>query len=333
VTAAALAAVVEEDIALVNYGTRENWLAARFEGIGASESAALFDLSPWDSIVSLWAKKTLQIEGTVLSGEWLDWGILLEPILAQRYSDKTGRKVWRLGEYCVRVHPRYPFMRSTPDYWVIDAPDMPGRGGLQIKNASFFKVTDWMDEDGELRPPPYIECQVQHEMACSGLQWTSVCVLIGGNQFHWFDIHRNEVFITELEAQCEWFWGLVERKGRPPIDGSVWTNEALKKLHPKDNGQTIELSTDAVEWLSKWEAARAAKKVADAEETAAHSQLLALLGDNTFGKLPNDRLLSLKTQDGGGYQPPFVDRYSYRVLRTVKEKAPKKTRSKKGKAT
>lgn len=312
------------EIALKDFGTREAWLAGRNSGVGASESAALFGVSPWETPVSLWAKKTGKLPATEIDGEWLEWGNLLEEPIARRYESKTGRKVWQGGPFCVAQHPTIACMRATPDRWVIEAPDRDPNGLLQIKNTNAFKGHDW--DDGV---PDYIEVQVQHEMAVTGRAWASVAVLIGGAEFRYFDVERNPAFIEELEAQCQDFWGYVERDVPPPIDGSVRTLETIKKIHPKDNGKTIALPAEALVWLNAMEMAKADVKLAESAETWAKAKLLAAIGDATFGTLSDGRKLSLKTSGNPG-GTTVVAPYAYRVLRMERAESKKKTTKKKG---
>jgi putative phage-type endonuclease len=302
------------EIQLLDYGSREAWLAARNTGVGASESAALFGLSPWDTQFTLWAKKTGRVEPEEIGGEWLEWGTLLEEPIAQRYAKKTGRKVWQGGPFCVAQHPSIPFMRATPDRFVIEAPDRDGDGLLQIKNTNAFKGHDW--DEGV---PDYIEIQVQHEMACTGRAWASVAVLIGGAEFRSFDIERNETFIGELEEQVREFWGFVERNEAPPIDGSVRTLETIKKLHPNDNGQTVALPADAIGWWNSLAELRAQESSLKKAKAALEAPLLSAIGDATFGALPDGRVISLKTTTRAGYS---VEPVTYRSLRI--EKGPRK---------
>lgn len=306
------------EIELLDYGTREAWLAARNTGVGASESAALFGLSPWDTPFTLWAKKTGRVEPDEMGGEWIEWGNLLEEPIAKRYAQKTGRTVWQGGPFCVAQHPAIPFMRATPDRYVIagDPPRFPdfapsGGGLLQIKNTNAFKGHDW-----DTGVPDYIEIQVQHEMACTGREWASVAVLIGGSEFRSFDVARNENFIEELEEQVRTFWGHVERNEPPPLDGSIRTLETIKKLHPKDNGEIARLPDGAIQWWEELAEIRAQESRIAKAKPAIETMLRDAIGDATFGVLPDGRVLSLKTTDRVGYA---VEPTSYRSLRLEKQ--------------
>lgn len=313
------------DLPLKNYETRERWLAARVGGIGASEAAALFtdetgkSLSPYTTPFGLWLEKRGELPPVDLNGEWVQWGNILEEPIARRYAEVTGRFVWQAGPYCVAEHPTAPLF-ATPDRWILDAPDRAGAGLLQIKNAGAYKAHDWLEG-----PPQHIQIQVQAEMAVTGRDWDSVAVLIGGNTYKHFDIERNPAFIEELEELAREFWARVQNGDPPPIDGSERTLDAIKRLHPLDNGCTVRLPEEALEWVQAWEAAKAHAKAAEENADAAKAKLLNAIGANTYGELADGRILSLKTTSKKG-GTRVVEPTSYRTLR-LESKSPKGKRS------
>jgi putative phage-type endonuclease len=301
------------DIQLIDYETREAWLAARSTGIGASESAALFGVSRWDTLTTLWARKTGRL--TTQDAEQtkqLKWGIRLEPAIAAGYEEDSGRKLVRAGQYAVAQHSQLPFMAATPDYWIVSAHDRTGAGLVEIKNVGIWIAKHW--DDGV---PPYVEIQAQHQMACTGRDYVTVMPLFGGNDDRPLDIERNQAFIDELEVQCDWFWGFVKRDEAPPVDGSERTLEAIKKLHPADNGEQVDLPTDALDWWAQLEGAKATIKGAETMKTDADAHLRDAIGDATYGLLPDGRRLSLKTSSNPGGEH-IVAPYTYRTLRLEK---------------
>lgn len=306
-------------VELLDYGSRDAWLASRPRAIGASEVAGLFtdgdgnSLSPYTNAHVLYLERTGQVAPVELTAEYVEMGNLMEPVIAGIYEQRTGRKLWQGGQFCVAVHPTIPRLRATPDRWVVEAPDREGAGLVQLKNANAFVARDW--DDG---PPQHIEIQVQAEMCVTGRDWDSVAVVFGGNRFEKFDIERNSLFIEELEEQVRWFWGMVESRTAPPIDGSARTLEAIKRLHPNDSGETVRLPEEAVEWFDALEEAKRLAKEAEARETACKSKLLAAIGAATFGELPDGRLLSLKTSSNPGGDRR-VEPYTYRSLRLAKK--------------
>jgi putative phage-type endonuclease len=304
----------EHEIPLTVYPNREQWLIGRRLGIGASESPALFGLSPsgWHSPFSIWLEKTGLVPPVELEGEWLEWGMLLEEPIAQRYALRTERRIWQAGQFASAVHPRLPFMRATPDRWVIEAADRDGRGVLQIKNAGWFKADDW-----EYGPPDYIQAQVQHELAVTGFGWGSIAVLIGGNTFKYYDVERNDAYIAELELACGAFWDLVLQRKKPEIDGSGATSAAIKRLHPLDDGSAVQLDDSIMETWTALQATKADLKMAKAEEDRLGNIIREAIGPATFAGLPDGRLLSYKHQTTPSYT---VADNTYRVLREVNTK-------------
>lgn len=309
-------------IELKDYGTRENWLASRTSAIGASEVAALFNgtdgncLSPFTTPLILWLEKTGQQDPVELTAEYVEIGTLIEPVVAELYQRRTGRTVWQGGPFCVAEHATLPFLRATPDRWVIEAPDRKEPGLLQIKNANAFKAHDW-----EIGVPDYIQIQVQAEMAVTGRSWNSVGVLIGGSSFKSFDVERNDDFVAEMIEQARHFWSLVETRTMPDLDASPRTLEAIKRLHPKDNGETVRLPEEAVQWFNTLELAKDDVKVAETVKTWAETKLRAAVGANTYGELPDGRKLSFKTTENKGYTQEVAG-YTYRTIRL--ERAPSK---------
>lgn len=299
---------------LIDYHDRASWLAARGAGVGASEVSALFGVSPWQSAYSLWAEKIGLAPPVEVDGEWLHWGQLLEEPIAQRYQMVTGRRLWTGGSpYCIAKHGTIPVFFCTPDRLVQSAPDI-GRddpGLLQVKNTAAFMAHNW--DDG---PPVHVAIQVQAEMACTGAEWASIAVLVGGNKFRYFDVQRQPATIAEIEEQVRWFWSLVESRTAPEIDGHEATANLLKRLHPADDGSTVDLPEAAIEWADAVLNGRAL--IADADragkqlKAGPENSLRAAIGSATFGRLPDGRLLSLKTTSRDGYT---VEPTTYRTLK------------------
>jgi putative phage-type endonuclease len=311
---------------VVDHGTREAWLAARKGGIGASESAALFGLSPFQSRFSLWMVKSGRLPDWEPEGdaaERLRWGQLLEEPIAKEHALRTGRNIWRFSNYCIAQDPHLPCMFATPDGFIIEAPDrraqgLSEEGTLQIKNtANVFDPDGW-----SAGVPQYVQCQVQHELAVTGRDYATVATLAMGNKLMVWDIPRSEDFIAELRIQVELFWESVLANREPDPDGHPRTLDAIKRLHPKDNGCVVNLPPGALVAFEKWRSAKEAGKAAERLEKEAEAHLKSWMGPNTFGVLPDGTKLSLKTIDNAGYTPDVVKPYSYRVLRPTKEPLP-----------
>lgn len=311
------------EVELRRYESREDWLASRTSTLGASESAALFGLTPEgrESEFSLWAKKTGLVPEQDLDFEWIEWGQILEEPIAQRYAKRTGHVLWTPPTpFCVAVHPRLPFLTATIDRWIVQAAGHDDRGDLEIKNVGAFN-SDWRDGK-DLALPLYVQAQVQHQLAVTGFGWAVVAALVGGNSLKTIEVERNPEFIAELEAKAEEFWGRVQRKEAPAVDGTTATSKALKRLHPADSGETIELADEARSLADGLEEAKAEKETAESHIQEAENKLRAMLGAATFGTLPDGRVVSLKTTERKGYTMT-VNPSKFRTLKIIESKGQK----------
>lgn len=286
---------------------REDWLVRRSYGIGASESAAILGVSPYQSPYALWARKCGLVEDTEES-ELQRWGNILEPAICEEYASQTGRRIIDHGRYAVRKSETCPVMLATLDREV-HADDREGPGCMDAKNVGAYKLDEWKDG-----APLYYQVQLQHQMEVTGWRWGSLAALIGGNQFRWIDVERNEAFIELLRRKCVEFWRLVESRTPPPVDGSNSTAEVLKRLFPKDTGETIALPGEAVSWDDEYRQACADVTEAEKRKASAKAKIVAALGDATFGVLPAGGRYSFATQT----RPAFhVEESSFRVLRRL----------------
>lgn len=273
------------------YETHEEWIAARRLSVGGSDSAALFGINPYKSEYELWAEKSGLLEPSRLESEALYWGKALEPVIADRYAQETGRELIDHGRFTIY---RDGYMSCTPDREV--AGDTRGPGLLSIKNVTQFKASDWAIE-----PPVYYQIQLQHELAVMGAPWGSFAVLIGGNRFHWLDVERNEAFIEELRSRVAEFQRRVVETDPPPVDSSRRTSEALAKLYAAENGETVRLQQDASIVDAELQAIKRSIKDLEAQRDERENQLRALIGSASAALLADGTVYTLKTVTRKGY--------------------------------
>lgn len=289
--------------------TREQWLADRLTGIGASESAVVLGLSPYKSIFQLWAEKTDPDCVDSLEGnEPAEWGLRLESTIGQAFAEKTGRQVEMWPPHSLARHPEIPWLVATPD--AVQVPEDRDHGLLQIKTTSAFNTAEWADG-----PPLFYQVQCQHELAVTGFTWGTLVVLIGGQKLRHFDYALNQRFIDAMLPKLESFWQSIVSRTPPPVDGSLATAKVLARLHPEDTGETVMLPGDAVEWAERIAKAKADIEAAEAVKTEMENRIKAELGKATFGVMPDGSRWSWKTQNRAGYT---VAPTTCRVLRKLK---------------
>lgn len=288
---------------------REAWLRVRRTGIGASEVAAVLGVHPYLSAYTLWHEKRGLLP-PLEESEAMEWGKLLEPVIADKYARVTGRKLVDHGRYQALRSSRWPFLIATLDREVAPVDGRKGPGALEIKTTGTFVEPKWKDE-----PPLYVQTQMQAQLAVTGWSWGSFAVLVGGQKYDHLDMNRDDDFIGILVEKCEAFWRLVQDGTPPPVDGSDSTADTLAALHPDDNGDVVHLAAEQADWLRIREEAKAAIKREEAREQEASNHLRAAIGSATFGAMPDGRLLSLKTTERAGY---VVEPKKFRQLRVSK---------------
>lgn len=290
--------------------SRAEWIHRRGKGIGASESATVLGLNPYKSIYTLWCEKVGLVEPDDLSdNEAVEWGTILEEPVARKYVKVTGRMIEDPGRYTVQASREYPWMIATLDRIILPI-DGRGPGALEIKTTGSHHAEEWEDD-----APVIYQCQLQHQLVVMGWTWGSLAVLIGGQKFRYIDFERNDDFCSFLIEREREFWRMVENEEPPEVDASDSTRNAIRKLFPKDTGETIALPGEFYEWGEKLKEAKAAVKAARAIEQECENQIKAALGDSSVGLLPDGTGWSWKTQHRDAYMVPASD---FRVLREIK---------------
>lgn len=234
---------MEEQFIRTKYPDRESWLAGRDEGIGASDAAAVMQVSPWTSKVQLWEEKVGLRKREDISGKpGVQRGIDEEPIIRQQFIEDH-------PEFDVYHHPyeilslrRKPFIKASLDgeltvkeknhYGI----PVGSRGVLQIKTGS-YSTKHYLDKwtDGVL--PEFYYAQEIQELLVTGWDFAWVQAKLfridreysrGGNNFYLPDQYETFFLIdahdptvvdsmrTLEEADTE-FWHDVNTRHCPDI--------------------------------------------------------------------------------------------------------------------
>ena len=304
---------VAERANVVTYASREEWLAHRHDGIGASEAAAILGVNPYCSPFALWSEKLGLVEPRAMS-DAMTWGLKLEPLVAEHYAQETGRQVFAPAPWTVHVSGTRPWMRATLDR-LVRCETQPGvHGVLELKTTNARLADQWDEEP----PLPYV-IQVQHQLAVTGYLWGSLAVLIGGQTFRWVDIPRNDEFIALLIAREAEFWRRLVERDPPDVDGSDSAREALAKLYPRERPDVdpVALPPEADEWDAVRQQAIEEIAAAERRKADAEARIKALIGEAPAGLLPGGVRYTWKLQAKKGY---VVEPSSVRVLRRLSAK-------------
>jgi len=254
--------------------TRDEWLEARKVGIGGSDAAAICGLNKWRSPFEVWLDKTNQLKPQE-AGEAAYWGTVMEDVVAQEFSKRTGLKVQRKN--AILQHPEYRFMIANLDRVIVA--NNEGMGILECKTASAYRAKEW---DDDKVPQEYI-IQVQHYLAVTGYGYAYIAALIGGNKFIHKRIERDEELIGHLINIEAEFWTRVLTKEPPAPDGSNACTELIKQLYPEGKDNEIQLPSDAEEIIEQRDEAAEQVKIWEERKAEAENKLKEMLGENTKG--------------------------------------------------
>lgn len=198
--------VVVEDITKL---TEEEWREYRYQGIGGSDVAAVFGISPWKTARDLYEEKIFGKDPESEDDGWVakEIGKRLEELVVQIFMKKTGLK-----PYAVRKmfrHPDYPFMLANVDFFV------EIRGEIYIiecKTSFSFHMEEW--EDGGI--PRHYELQGRHYMAVTNVKGVIFLCLHGNNEnsFIMRSMVRDPDLEMELIEQEDWFWNHCVKETR-----------------------------------------------------------------------------------------------------------------------
>ncbi len=270
---------------------RSEFHEIRSRGIGGSDAAVILGLNAWKTPLQLYYEKRKEYEE-----EWdeerqeLEWGNRLEGPIIDKLRDKTKRIVmhhthksgfrqslklsWLIchldGEWWEWTEDKSPSARYLKE--------TRSSGIVEVKNVTGWKVDDW-----GMVPPLYVQAQVQHNMAVTGLPSAAVAALLGGNQFRHFDLDPNVRFIRAMLEMESDFWHRV-KTGHEPKAGHRDTKfisqffKVVAKTVITLPGEALELDAvreHAAERLKAW------KEIKDGAE----ARIKQLIGTNEQANL------------------------------------------------
>lgn len=257
---------------------RAAWLAERRRGIGASEAPAVLGLSPFEDATTLALRKLGRLPEAEET-EAMELGSLLEPVVAELYQRRTGRRIVR----------QQVFQRDTLDTFLFATADGIDDAGDLVE----FKTTGaWtgtakeLGEDGTDELPAHWLIQAQQQIYVHDRDRCHFAVLVGGQTFRTFTVERSPRLITTMRDSLERFWDAVSRGEVPQSEATTYTPRILAALNPECSG---EMTADEAfaEMVRDYEHCRAQEKEFGERADQLKIQILTALGTWQFAKLPS----------------------------------------------
>ncbi len=251
----------------IKYTGHEEWLELRKHlGIGGSEAGAVMGLDAYKSPYALWAEKTGRISG--FDGNiTTKVGSCLEELVAQMFTEQTGKKVRRKN--AILVNDDFPFAFADVDRLVVGENSL-----LEIKTTNSFPVMRNV-RNGEF--PDRWWCQICHYMAVTGCEKAYLAALVNCREFYVFELAQDEEEIAALMDSERLFWELVQSDTPPGMDGSLATAEAIGAVY-SGGGDAVELfGREAL--LREYDELKARQQELDGQVRAIENMLKQDMGD------------------------------------------------------
>lgn len=267
---------------------RDEWLAWRRTGIGASDIAGILGLSPWASPYSVWATKVGLVTDDDAT-EAMEMGLALEPSIAAMFHRKTGLYV---ANPQLRVtHPELPWARATLDGNVYDHPNPDPDAlplGILESKVTADSPTAWADDI----PMQYL-CQTQWQMFVTGAEhaWVAAFHASWGLKFRIYEVERDQSDIDYIVGRVREFYEQHVLTGEPPeVDAHHATSDVLRRL-PADPDAEIDLSR-LDEHYNRLCALKTLTKNQESVITELENRLKAAMGEATEGFVNGQRVIT-----------------------------------------
>lgn len=283
----------------------QEWLQLRKNGIGGSDAAAIAGISKYSSPVLVYMDKSgLYIpekpERVKMAAEF---GNKLEPVVRQTFVEKVNKERYEQGRPGIKVvhrkaifaHDEHDFIRTNLDGIVYD-PEL-GKGVFEAKTAHYMLREDW---DGEDVPNTYLT-QCQHNMAVMDMSYSWLAVLIGGNDFRYYFIKRDQEFIDYLIAIEKTFWEKHILRNIPPaMIGHGEEKKMLSSIYPTSIEPELPfiLPNESEETLLKLDSAKKNVKTWETEQTRLENVIKDWMKENETA-FAGDHKVSWKTSKNG----------------------------------
>lgn len=211
--------------------TEEEWVAGRSEYIGASEVAAVVGVSPYDTPLDIWCRKTGRAR-PIESNYRMKRGNHMEPFILEELARDEGLDLdpapYRLQ------HPDHPFICVNLDGWC-RMDEVP----LEIKATSSYNRRALQDlEQGDIKSNSSVECwyyQVHTHMLVTGAPFAWLAADCDGKMYA-IRIPRDSNLCNMIEQCLVEFWTeYVETDEMPQYSQArIDTLRGLYKIEDKE---------------------------------------------------------------------------------------------------
>ena len=243
-----------------------HWHELRSQHIGASDVAALFDMSPFTTLWQLWMEKSGKLPPEDLSdNKSVQAGTFLESGIANWAAHRWDMKVKKVVDYYTADD--CPGMGASLDF------QTDGGHPVEIKWSAHGDGWEYEGDTITCAPDNYV-LQVLHQMACTDAEYGWLIALIR-NEPRRMKVPRSEDIISKIKSHVAKFWDSVRAGEEPPVDFDK-DGDAVVRLLDFVPMSEVTLTTEHAHLFQTYLENAAVEKEAKAKKDAAKTELLTL---------------------------------------------------------
>ena len=243
-----------------------HWHELRSQHIGASDVAALFDMSPFTTLWQLWMEKSGNLPPEDLSdNKSVQAGTFLESGIANWAAHRWDMKIEKVVDYYTADD--CPGMGASLDF------QTDGGHPVEIKWSAHGDGWEYEGDTITCAPDNYV-LQVLHQMACTDAEYGWLIALIR-NEPRRMKVPRSGEIISKIKSHVAKFWDSVRAGEEPPVDFDK-DGEAVVRLLDFVPMSEVTLTTEHAHLFQTYLENAAVEKEAKAKKDAAKTELLTL---------------------------------------------------------
>jgi predicted phage-related endonuclease len=259
---------------------RAAWLEARRGLVTASDMASLLGHGRTDAFTVFYEKVAPPKDVELDLDDPRLWGSVFELPAAQTLARRLKWAELRPGGQLLQSR-HHAGIGSTLDAEIMRTHD---EGWITYEGKISQRDDEW-DEDEQTLPASFL-VQVQTQLFVTRATKGLVFGLIRNSKTKQIVVQPYEPLWETMIGAVDAFLDLV-RKGEPPPTTAKSTG-ALRRLFPEDDGSSVMLPRDALEWTREYqEILRQEKMLTEAKEEL-KNKLRFILKKSTYGELPVD---------------------------------------------
>ena len=299
----------------ITIADRDKWLAARRALFTASRTATLFGEHPFATVLDLYVEMVLErhAQEIVRIENPMFWGSALETAIFESAARYYGWKTVPGGQ--LLRSRKHPHLGATLDGGV----DMgAGWWVYEGKTTSYLRAKDWDERTG--KAPTHVIIQAQHQTLVTGADHALIFCLIGGQKPVKVEIEADAEFHAAIVEESERFMEMVRNLEPPQPTGKESETDALRRIYPREDGRTVALPKDAMEWTRQHQDISAKLAVLKRRHQHYKQLIMHAMGGATYGVLPEPvggkSVWRWALQQNASYEVPAAER---RQLTPLKE--------------